>query len=144
MTIVLRKLNYSPRSRTIFHLILYTLTPIVSPLLILLSLFCHQILENIYTHLKITPILLLSSKCNTNVTIEEGYNMQKFLIFAIHFVNFPHFDVASLLLLMPTHHKPRVWHLLGTHLLSFNVTFTQNYVLPPSSKASLVSHAFCA
>jgi hypothetical protein len=44
--------------------------------------------------------------------------MERFLIFIAHFANFLSNNAASLLLLMPTHHRPEVLQLHEVHLLS--------------------------
>jgi hypothetical protein len=74
--------------------------PFISLLLTVYLPFCHQILGNRYSQLKINPILLLSplfipSKCNTNATIEGSCNMQRFLIFVADFARSLHFYAAN-------------------------------------------------
>ena len=53
--------------------------------------------------------------------VEGSYDMQRFVIFALHFANILRIDVVSLLLLMLTHRRLKVGQLLEVHLFIFLV-----------------------
>jgi hypothetical protein len=52
--------------------------------------------------------MFILPKYDVNVTTKRSYNMQRFLIFVVRFANFLHLDIASLVLLMLTHYRPKV------------------------------------
>jgi hypothetical protein len=55
------------------------------------------------------------------MVVEGSYDMQRFVMFALHFANSLRIDVASLLLLMLTHRRLEMEQLLEVRLFIFLV-----------------------